>query len=45
MPVALSFKVVSSFGVVNDSVTSKPTLYDGVFVYLSNIKVCSSTLT
>ena len=26
VPVALSFKVVSSFGVVNDSVTNKPTL-------------------
>ena len=45
VPAALSFKVVSSFGVTKDSVTLKPILYDGVFVYLSNTKVELSTLT
>ena len=45
VPCALSFKDKSSFGVTNDSETTKPTLYDGVFVYLSNIIVCSATST
>ena len=42
-PWALSFRLGSSLGVINDSVTDKPILYDGVFVYLSRIKVESST--
>ena len=41
LPVALSFKLVSSSGVTKLSVTSKPTLYDGVFVKGSNINVSS----
>ena len=44
-PWALSFKSLSSLGVINDSDTFKPILYDGVFVYLSNIKVESSIWT
>ena len=36
-PCALSFKVLSCVGVTNDSVTNKLSLYEGVFVYLSNI--------
>ena len=45
VPWALSFKDVSSFGVTKDSVTLKPILYDGVFVYLSNTNVELSTFT
>ena len=44
-PATLSFKLESSFGVTKDSVTVKPILYDGVFVYLSNINVEASTCT
>jgi len=45
VPCALSFRLPSSFGVTKDSVTNRPTLYDGVLVYLSKIKVCSATST
>jgi len=45
VPVALSFKSESSLGVTKDSVTVNPTLYDGVFEYLSRIIVCSATST
>ena len=41
LPVALSFKLVSSSGVTKLSVTVKPTLKDGVFEYASSIKVSS----
>ena len=44
-PVALSNKLVSSVEVTKVSVIVSPTLYDGSFVYLSNTKLCLSTLT
>ena len=44
-PWALSFKLKSSFEVAKVSATSKPILYDGEFVYLSNITVCLETST
>ena len=42
-PAALSFRDESSLGVTKDSVTVKPILYDGVFVYLSKTNVEEST--
>ena len=45
VPCALSFRVVSSLGVTKLSVTDKPILYEGEFVYLSNTKTELSTLT
>ena len=45
VPWALSFKLASSPGVVNASFTDKPTLYDGVFVYLSNSNEAASIFT
>ena len=44
-PVALSSKDVSSVEVTKVSVTDRPTLKSGVFVYLSYIKLCDSTST
>ena len=45
LPVALSNKVVSDSGVTNVSEIVKPTLYEGLFVYLSKIILCSAFLT
>ena len=40
-PAALSFKVLSSLGVLRVSVTLSPILYEGLSAYFSNIKVCA----
>ena len=42
---ALSFKLESSPGVTNDSVTNNPILQEGVFVYLSSMIVWLATDT
>ena len=44
-PVALSKSEVSDSGVIKFSVIVKPTLYDGVFEYLSKISLCDVLLT